>query len=122
MDEVKKQGADEVYDYRKTQPEALEKIDSIFDTAGKNLNAFRKCLKPSGRLLTIAFAAENPIRGVISILFSARHGQHRTRLVIEFPNSKNLSQLTDLVESSKIVPVLHSTYPMEQIAAAHRQA
>lgn len=122
MDAVINYGADEVFDYRKTSSEELELFDIIFDTAGKDLKAFRKKLKPDGKLLTIAFDAEKPIRGLFSVLLSARYGQHRTRLVIAFPNRKNLTHLAQLVNNGDIVPAINSIYPMEQIVEAHRHA
>ncbi|MED1512882.1 zinc-binding dehydrogenase [Bacillus proteolyticus] len=118
MDAVINYGADEVFDYRKTSSEELE----LFDTAGKDLKVFRKKLKPDGKLLTIAFDAEKPIRGLFSVLLSARYGQHRTRLVIAFPNRKNFTHLAQLVNNGDIVPAINYIYPMEQIVEAHRHA
>jgi NADPH:quinone reductase-like Zn-dependent oxidoreductase len=122
MDAVMNYGADEVYDYRETSLEELKSYDIIFDTVGTDLDAFRKKLTPKGKLLTIAFDVENPIRGIMRVLLSARHGQHRTHLVIAFPNRKNLTQLAQMVSNGDIVPIIDSIYPMEQIVEAHRRA
>ena len=122
IEAVKKYGADEAFDYRKTSPKELESFDIIFDTAGGELEEFRKKLKASGKLLTIAFDVEKPIRGILRVILSARHGQHRTRLVIAFPNRKNLSHLAQLVNNGDIVPNINSIYPMDQIVEAHRHA
>lgn len=122
LEAVKNNGADEVLDYRKTSPEELGLFDIIFDTAGGDLEAYRKRLQPKGKLLTIAFYAENPIKGLLGVLFSARFGQHRTRMVIAFPNRKNLTLLAQLVDKGAIIPVINSIYPMEQIVEAHRHA
>lgn len=116
MDAVIKYGADEVFDYRNTSPEELGLFDIIFDTAGKDLEAYRKKLKPNGKLLTI------DVSKLISVPLSVRHGQHRTRLVIAFPNRKNLTHLAQLVDNGDIVPIINSIYPMEQIVEAHRLA
>ncbi|WP_053415066.1 zinc-binding dehydrogenase [Viridibacillus arvi] len=111
-------GADKVFDYRKTSPEELELFDIIFDTVGTEQDAFRKKLKPDGKLLTIAISVSK----LISVALSTRHGQHRTRLVIAFPNRKNLTHLAQLVDNGDIVPVINSIYPMERIVEAHRHA
>lgn len=122
IEAVKKYGADEAFDYRKTSPKKLESFDIIFDTVGGELEEFRKKLKTGGKLLTIAFDVEKPIRGMIRVLLSARYGQRRTRMVIAFPNRKNLSHLAQLVDNGDIVPNINSIYPMERIVEAHRHA
>ncbi|MEK4762175.1 zinc-binding dehydrogenase [Viridibacillus sp. FSL E2-0187] len=108
-------GADKVFDYRKTSPEELELFDIIFDTVGTEQDAFRKKLKPDGKLLTIVISVSK----LISVALSTRHGQHRTRA---FPNRKNLTHLAQLVDNGDIVPVINSIYPMERIVEAHRHA
>lgn len=122
MEAVKNFGADEVLDYRKTSAEELGLFDIIFDTAGGDIEAYRKKLQPKGKLLTIAYDIDNPIKGLLSVLFTARFGHHRTRMVIAFPNRKNLTLLAQLVEKGAIIPVVHSIYPMDQIVEAHRIA
>ncbi|WP_390093163.1 zinc-binding dehydrogenase [Tetragenococcus halophilus] len=87
--------------------------------SGKELKAFRRKLKPDGKLLTIAFDVKKPIKGIFSVLFSTQYGQHRTRLLIAFPIRKNLTHLTQLVNNGDIVSAVNSTYSMEQVIEAH---
>lgn len=116
MDEVIKYGADKVFDYRTTLPEELELFDIIFDTTETKNDAFRKNLKPNGKLLTISYS------NLASVALSILHGKHRTRLVVAFPNRKNLTYLAQLVDNGAIVPIINSIYPMEQIVEAYRHA
>lgn len=115
LEQMKKYGADEVFDYRETSPKDLGTFDLIFDTVGTNQNPFRKQLSKNGRLLSISFTE------IGKLALSVRYGKHRSRLVIAYPNRENLTHLARLVDNGDIVAELDSVYPMEQIADAHRR-
>lgn len=116
LDGIKAAGADEVYDYRKTSISELGRFDLIFDTAGKELNQLRKHLSDNGRLVTIV-VSEMP-NAITSLIY----GGKRTRLALGFSTHKRLDYLKKLVSDGKVVPVIDSVYPLEQIADAHRRS
>lgn len=116
LDAAKSYGADEVFDYRKTSPKELGLFDIIFDTVGIGLEAYRKNLKPNGKLLTVV------ISSIFKCILSSWRGKHRTRLVVAFYTRKSLERLAQMVQNEDIVPIIDSVYPMEQIVEAHRHA
>lgn len=111
-------GADEAYDYHTTSIEDLGSFDLIFDTVGTDHNLLRPHLTNKGRLLTIAFVAPE----LVKLLFSIRYGRHRSRLVIAFPNTDNLTRLAQLVDDGAIVPEIDSVYPINDVIKAHQRA
>ena len=116
IDDVKKYGANEAYDYRKTSINELEQFDLIFDTAGGSLNELRKHLTSSGRLVTVV------VSDALNVLTSLVHGKHRTHLALGFSTKKRLDYLKDMVIKGQIVPVIDSVYSIDQIVEAHKRA
>ena len=116
VEDVKKIGADEVYDYRKMPVEKLEQFDLIFDTAGTALNEIRKHLTKDGRMVTVV------VGKIGNAMTSMIHGKQRIRLALGFSTHKRLDYLKKLVNSGKVTPVIDSVYPMEQIEKAHARA
>lgn len=116
IEDVKKIGADEVYDYRKMPVEKLGQFDLIFDTAGTELNALRKHLVKKGRIVTIV------VDQIGNVMTSLLYGGHRTRLALGFSTHKRLDNLKKMVNDGNVIPMIDSVYSMEQIAKAHTRA
>jgi NADPH:quinone reductase-like Zn-dependent oxidoreductase len=96
---VKSLGADTVIDYTKEDfTNRGELYDFILDAVGKRKSStirFKKALTPNGRYISVDDGSP--------------------KLHIE-----DLNFLKELVEAGKIKPVIDRSYPLEQIAEAHR--
>jgi len=116
-------GADEVVDYRRQDfTRREERYDVIVDCGGnRSVRAFRSVLRPGGRLVLVAAGT-----GLFGALGRFIGSQVRRRLlkqpVINFiasgPYGEQLATLKELIESSKVRPVIDRTYSLEQAAEA----
>ncbi|MET4923118.1 NAD(P)-dependent alcohol dehydrogenase [Streptomyces sp. PSRA5] len=113
-------GADEVHDYRTTDPSALGPFDVIMDTVGTQHPVYRRLLAPGGRMVAIAFDIENIAAGLSYILRSTVHGSGRVRFFSGNPRHALFAELTRYAESGDIRPVVDTVHPLADIAAAHR--
>ena len=98
LEMVKSLGADSVIDYTKEDfTKSGETYDFIFDAVNKiSSSRGKKSLKKKGRFLpTLSFTGEK---------------------------AKDLIFLKELIEAGKLKSVIDRTYPLEQIAQAHRYA
>jgi NADPH:quinone reductase-like Zn-dependent oxidoreductase len=124
LDMLRELGAEQVIDYASKDmmrtafaPERGERYDVILDTVGKlpyasGLNA----LKQNGYYLNA-----NP--GVLKTFFSRGSEQPGGKHVIYWRagyTTQNILALRDLLEAGALKPVIDRTYPLEQIADAHR--
>ncbi len=118
LDLVKELGADEAVDYR--APGRLGRFDVVLDTVGTDLPAFRRLLTPAGRMVTIAFDLDRPIR---SLGYIAAHAIRRTRWIRAFsgnPTATLFAELGRWVAAGAIRPKVDRVFPVSEVAAAHR--
>jgi NADPH:quinone reductase-like Zn-dependent oxidoreductase len=116
FDFVRELGADEVIDYR-TDPADLGRYDVVLDTYGGTPAAYRRLLAPGGRMVGIAFRSAGDLGYLVA---SAVFGSRRVRFFSGNPGSELLADLTALVESGAIRPVVHAVHPLAEVAGAHR--
>jgi NADPH:quinone reductase-like Zn-dependent oxidoreductase len=116
-------GADEVIDYTHADfTNSGRTYDVIFDAVGKS--SYAKCkrsLTPTGRYLTTVPSLPILMR---TLLTSRRRGR---RGAISFTGLRPASKVTEdltfisgLAASGAYVPVIDRTYPLHQVADAHR--
>jgi NADPH:quinone reductase-like Zn-dependent oxidoreductase len=95
---VKSLGVDRVIDYTKEDfTKSEELFDIIFDAVGKiSYSKSQKALRPNGKYVSVFASGLSEVR------------------------TEDLIFLKELVEAGKIKPVIDRSYPLEQIAEAHR--
>ncbi|MFE9820723.1 NAD(P)-dependent alcohol dehydrogenase [Streptomyces sp. NPDC005791] len=120
LDLVRELGADEVHSYATTGPSDLGRFDVIMDTVGTGLRAFRRLLAPGGRMVSIAFDVDRVAASLGYVLASTAHGRGRVRFFSGNPKHDLLAELTRLVESGAVRPVVDTVHPLAGIADAHR--
>ncbi|WP_406117393.1 NAD(P)-dependent alcohol dehydrogenase [Streptomyces anulatus] len=120
LDFVRDLGADEALDHRATPLSDLDRYDVILDTVGTEHRALRQRLTAGGRLVSIAFDIDHPVRSVGYLLGSAVHGRRRVRFFSGNPKHDLLAEVTAYVEREDLRPVVDTVRPLAEIAAAHR--
>lgn len=118
-DFVHEMGATDVIDYR-TPASQLPHFDVIFDTRGTELRQYRALLSKRGRMVTIAPDFGKPLTGLAYLAYSMVHGTRRVRLFLGNPTPALLEEVASAAESGLLRPVLANTFPLAQIADAHR--
>jgi NADPH:quinone reductase-like Zn-dependent oxidoreductase len=135
---VKSLGADVVIDYKKDDFEArLSDFDVVLNSQdGKTLMKSLKVLKPGGHLISISGPPDLPfaqdikapwlVRQVMRVLsFGARRQAQRLQVGYAFlfmqASGSQLRQITALIESGAIRPVIDKVFPFESTndALAH---
>ncbi|WP_178798292.1 NAD(P)-dependent alcohol dehydrogenase [Streptomyces sp. MNU77] len=120
LDFVRDLGADEALDHRATPLADLDRYDVVLDTVGTEHRALQRRLTADGRLVSIAFDIDRPVRSIGWILGSAVKGRRRVRFFSGNPKHDLLAELTAYVEREDLRPVVDTVRPLAEIAAAHR--
>ncbi|MEU8380265.1 NAD(P)-dependent alcohol dehydrogenase [Streptosporangium sp. NPDC048865] len=121
LDFVRDLGADEVFDYATTGPADLGRFDVVLDAAiGTELGTFRRLLAPGGRMVSITFDSRHVLSSLSYVLASTVFGPRRVRFFSGNPDHRLLADLTRLVESGALRPVVDTIHPLSGIAEAHR--
>ena len=125
---VRSLGADHVIDYTKEDfTTGEQRYDVILDNVGTQpLSGFRRVLVPEGICVMIGGGGPNdawligPLaRPVKALLLSPFISQKMGMMMAEL-NKKDLTVLSDLMQSGKVTPVIDRTYALSQIAEAIR--
>ncbi|MGW6444292.1 zinc-binding dehydrogenase [Lentzea sp. NPDC055074] len=108
-------GADVVLDHGTTTPDQVGPFDVVVDTVGSELHRYRGRLAKGGRMVTIALSGP----ALAAIAVSNVHRSRRIRTFSANPGYAVLDDLADHVTSGALRPVVHSVYPLADIAIAH---
>ena len=115
---VKSLGADKVVDYTKEDyTKNGQTYDVIFDTA--RVTSYARCkgsLKPNGRYLLSVFG----MRELLQMLGTSIMGSKKVICAPAPIKKEDLVYLKELIEAGKLRSVIDKSYPLEQIAEAHR--
>ena len=133
LDFVRGLGADEVIDYTTEPPSARGAVDAVLDSLGgaSELSSLRAC-KRGGVVVGVAgipdlaFArASMPWFAPAAVWWmtrARRAEEKRTGVrytwIFMRPDATQLEELSALVDSGKIRPVLHRTYPLGEVGEA----
>jgi len=118
IDVVKSLGADRVIDYTKQDFTTLGvTYDVIFDTVGKSPFAGSlTSLSENGYYLMAAAGLSQMIKGA----WASMTGSKKVVSGIMKETAEDVNFFKELVETGKFKPIIDKTYPLEQIAVAHR--
>ncbi|WP_245585797.1 NAD(P)-dependent alcohol dehydrogenase [Pseudonocardia asaccharolytica] len=120
LDFVRSLGAAEAFDYATTRPADLGRFDVVLNTVGTDFSAYRRLLTRNGRMVSITFDIDHPIASLSYIAASTVFGSRRVRFFSGNSGQELLSELTRLVDSAAIRPIVDRVYPLDDIAGAHR--
>jgi len=110
-------GADQVIDYTQEDfTKSGEIYDVIFDVVGKiSFSRSDKSLKQNGYYLLA-----NPGSQMVQGLWTRITSSKKVIMETSSPTTEDLVFLRELIEAGKIKSVIDRSYPLEQIAEAHR--
>jgi NADPH:quinone reductase-like Zn-dependent oxidoreductase len=120
---VRSLGADKVVDYTKEDfTQSCETYDIIFDAVGKIPSSrCMKALKAKGVYLSTVPTPGTLLRAALTAIpLGKRVRFMATGLRTARAKTKDLLVLKELAEAGKLKAVIDRTYPLEQIADAHR--
>ncbi len=115
---VQSLGADKVIDYTQEDfTKSRQTYDVIMDAVGKtSLSRCKSSLTQRGTYVSAGMPMSYVIKGLWLSMTSSK------KLIggIAFPKTENLIFIKELIEAGKLKPVIDRTYPLEQMAEAHR--
>jgi NADPH:quinone reductase-like Zn-dependent oxidoreductase len=118
MEFVKSLGADKVIDYNQEDfTQNGETYDLIFDVLGKS--SFSRCkssLKQNGRYLLASFK----MKQLWQMAWSSMVGGKKVICALAPGGTEDLMAVKSLIEAGKIKAVIDRSFPLEQMAEAHR--
>jgi NADPH:quinone reductase-like Zn-dependent oxidoreductase len=120
LDLVRDLGAHEVVDRASTGPADLGRFDVVLDTVGTGIRPYRRLLTRTGRMVTISFDVDHVVTSMGYVVASSVFGSRRVRFFSGNPRHDLFAELTRLVESGAIRPVVDRVFPLSDIAGAHR--
>ena len=122
LDVIKSLGADHVMDCSKEDfTQGGKQFDLILDVfAHRSLLAYKRALTPSGVYAMVGATTLRIAQFLLLKPWTKLTGDSKQiRIVSEGPN-KGLAEITELIESDQIAPVIDRTYPLREVSDAMR--
>jgi NADPH:quinone reductase-like Zn-dependent oxidoreductase len=124
-DLVRSLGAHHVIDYTQEDfTSAGRPYDLILDNMeNHSLADCRRALTPAGTLILNSGTAGNGIKGMVRLakpLLLSPLTRQNLRRFVSMPKRQELADLTELIESGKVMPVIDRTYPLAETPEALR--
>jgi NADPH:quinone reductase-like Zn-dependent oxidoreductase len=115
-------GADQVIDY--TQEDFTkngQRYDLILATNGYHpISAYQRALSPQGIYVTTGGSMAQFFQAMLLGPWLSRNGSQKMGNLLVKPNQKDLVFMKELLEASKVVPVIDRRYPLSEVAEALR--
>jgi NADPH:quinone reductase-like Zn-dependent oxidoreductase len=114
-------GADEVVDFESADPTAIDRrFDLILDvTAHRSVRDWHRVLAPAGAYLIVGGPSRRIIEGALLGRLLSRHGEQRLGLLVGWPHSeRDKTEVSELITSGLVRPVIDRAYPLAEAAAA----
>ncbi len=121
---IRAMGAGHVIDYTQEDfTKSGRRYDLIVDAAARSLPDLRRALTPTGILVLVGGSPGRWVDGMARVyqarLLSPLVSQKLPSFLTRW-SSQDLTLIRDLIEAGKITPVIDSTYPLSEAAAAMR--
>jgi NADPH:quinone reductase-like Zn-dependent oxidoreductase len=120
-------GADQVIDYTQEDftKRPREHYDLILGVNGyHSLLAYRRALRSKGTCVMVGASPERLLRSLLQVLLLGgvlnRLGSKKVRLCVFKSDRRDYPMLNELLESSKVVPVIDRSFPLAETAEALR--
>lgn len=123
IDFIRSLGVQHVADYSQEDiTKNGQQYDAILDIAAyRPFSDYKPILKPDGRYIMVGGSFENIYRRMFLGPFASMMGKQTFDGVMQKSDQKDLLVLKELLEAGKIVPVIDSCYPLEEIAKGFRR-
>jgi NADPH:quinone reductase-like Zn-dependent oxidoreductase len=112
---VRALGAETVLDYRTVGPDEITaRFDGVLDVVGTDVFSWHRLLNQRGRFATSANSAS------AAIILTSVLGPKRVQAIFAMPRTDELAALAAAVTAGQLAPQVGATFPLAQIADAHR--
>jgi NADPH:quinone reductase-like Zn-dependent oxidoreductase len=121
-------GADHVIDYKqedftKRRGKKRQRYDLILGVNGYHpLRAYRRALRPCGRYVMVGASTARLFRSLFQVIVlgrvASRKGSKKVRFFVAKITPQDLQVVKELMEASKVVPVIDRRFPLSEAAEA----
>jgi len=122
VDMVRSIGADQVIDY--TQEDFTkneQRYDLIFAANGYHpISAYKRALSPRGMYVMTGGSTAQMFQAMLLGPWISMTGSKKMGNLLKKSNQKDLALMKELLEASKVVPVIDRRYPLGEVAEALR--
>jgi len=122
VDMLRSIGADQVIDY--TQEDFTkneQRYDLIFAANGYHpISAYKRALSPKGMYVMTGGSGAQMFQAMLLGPWISMTGSKKMGNLLKKSNQKDLALMKELLEASKVVPVIDRRYPLREVAEALR--